>query len=283
MGPRLEGVARTERRSIQEIKDVPDLRVATQAVLFQLADDDMVIGFRDQEWLGLAPHIEEDVAFGSIAQEEIGHAAHYYELLSQLDLGSRDDLASLRPAEERRNSVLLERPNGLGTYLESPHFDWAFTIMRHYFHDVWEMRCLGALTQSAAIELGLAADKILAEKRYHRAHQELWIKTMLDRGDEQSQERVKKALADTNEWAADLPDFGGQECLFEETRIVPGASTLSTSFWQEIDAFTGALGLPRPSGTVTRLNGRRGQHTPALQEALEVWSEVYRLEPGAQW
>lgn len=271
------------RRSIQEIKHISELRVATQAVLFQLADDDMVIGFRDQEWLGLAPHIEEDVAFGSIAQEEIGHAAHYYELLSQLGLGSSDDLASLRPADERRNSVLLERPNGLGTYLDAPHFDWAFTIMRHFFHDVWEMICLGALTESGVTELGLAANKILAEKRYHRAHQELWIKTMLGRGGLQGRDRVNKALADTSEWVADLPDFGGQEHLFEETGIVPGASTLSMSFWQEIDAFMSGLGLQRPSGPVNRLNGRQGQHTPALQEALQVWSEVYRLEPGAQW
>ena len=46
-----------------------------------LGDDELVLGHRHSEWTGFAPHIEEDVAFSSIAQDEIGHAANYYMLL----------------------------------------------------------------------------------------------------------------------------------------------------------------------------------------------------------
>jgi ring-1,2-phenylacetyl-CoA epoxidase subunit PaaC len=38
------------------------------------ADDELVLGWRDSEWTGVAPFLEEDVAFSSIAQGEIGHA-----------------------------------------------------------------------------------------------------------------------------------------------------------------------------------------------------------------
>ena len=55
---------------------------ALTSFLFQAADDELVMGHRESEWLGMAPEIEEDVAFGSISQDEVGHALFYYNLLS---------------------------------------------------------------------------------------------------------------------------------------------------------------------------------------------------------
>ena len=49
-----------------------------------MADDEFVVGFRDSEWTGIAPMLEEDVAFSSLAQDEIGHARLLYELLGGL-------------------------------------------------------------------------------------------------------------------------------------------------------------------------------------------------------
>jgi ring-1,2-phenylacetyl-CoA epoxidase subunit PaaC len=46
---------------------------ALRALLLALGDDELIIGHRHSEWTGHAPHIEEDVAFSSIAQDEIGH------------------------------------------------------------------------------------------------------------------------------------------------------------------------------------------------------------------
>jgi ring-1,2-phenylacetyl-CoA epoxidase subunit PaaC len=42
--------------------------------LLALADDELIVGWRDSEWTGIAPKLEEEVAFSSIAQKEIGHA-----------------------------------------------------------------------------------------------------------------------------------------------------------------------------------------------------------------
>ena len=71
---------------------------AITSLLFQLADDDFLYAYRGSEWLGLAPHIEEDVASSSISQDSMGHAAMYYKLLEELGAGNADDLAHLRPA-----------------------------------------------------------------------------------------------------------------------------------------------------------------------------------------
>src|ERR687893_522867 len=62
----------------------PETRVALAELLLTMADDEFVIGFWDSEWTGIAPLLEEDVAFSSIAQDEIGHARVWYEMLARL-------------------------------------------------------------------------------------------------------------------------------------------------------------------------------------------------------
>jgi len=73
-------------------------------LLLAVADDELVIGWRDSEWTGIAPVLEEDVAFSSIAQNEIGHARAIYQLLSE----DADALAFDRTPEEYRCSQLVE-------------------------------------------------------------------------------------------------------------------------------------------------------------------------------
>ena len=45
-------------------------------LLLALADDELLLGWRNSEWTGIAPFLEEDVAFSSIAQNEIETIAH---------------------------------------------------------------------------------------------------------------------------------------------------------------------------------------------------------------
>ena len=37
-------------------------------LLLPIADDELILGWRNSEWTGIAPFLEEDVAFSSIAQ-----------------------------------------------------------------------------------------------------------------------------------------------------------------------------------------------------------------------
>lgn len=110
------------------------IKPALTSLLYQLADDDFILAYRGSEWLGLAPHIEEDVAFSSISQDTMGHAAMFYQLLSNLGEGNVDSLAHAREASERQNAVLLELVNGPGHYLSSAQYDWAFAVVRNYFY-----------------------------------------------------------------------------------------------------------------------------------------------------
>ena len=109
---------------------------ALVAYLLAWADDELMLGHRDSEWTGVAPQLEEDVAFSSIAQDEIGHAALVYGLVAGLTGDDADRLALRRPVEEYRHAALLEQLNG----------DWAFTIARHLFYDLADARRTGALS-----------------------------------------------------------------------------------------------------------------------------------------
>lgn len=259
----------------------PAYRDALVMLLWQLADDDLVISFRDSEWLGLAPHIEEDVAFSSIGQDEMGHAAAYYRLLAELGLGNADDLAQLRPPSARRNAILLERPNGPGTYLVAPHFDWAFTIVRHFLHDVCEVLRLERLEGSSYRPLAEIAEKAAAEKAYHLAHQRLWIRRMAERGGE-TRSRLEAALAKAGADTGDLCFTDPWAEVWEATGILPGARTLADAWRDRVATDLVALDLVL-SDPVGDLNGRLGRHSPDLESLLETLSAVYRLDPRATW
>ncbi len=134
-----------------------------EQALLGLADDELVLGWRDSEWTGIAPMLEEDVAFSSIAQNEIGHARAVYELLAGAD-GDADTLAFDRKPEEYRCAPLVE------LHL----LEWAHTIARRWLYEVAdEIRIAALKDDSDPAVAGLAA-KIDREEAYHRMHAEMW-------------------------------------------------------------------------------------------------------------
>src|SRR5579864_7328393 len=145
--------------------DVPALpaRQRVNELLLGLADDELVIGWRDSEWTGIAPMLEEDVAFSSIAQNEIGHARAVYQLLSD----DADALAFDRPLADYRCAPLVELPL----------LDWAHTIARRGLYEVADEIRITALME----ELPLAA-KINREEAYHRMHAEMWHERLREIG-----------------------------------------------------------------------------------------------------
>jgi ring-1,2-phenylacetyl-CoA epoxidase subunit PaaC len=134
--------------------------------LLGLADDELVIGWRDSEWTGIAPLLEEDVAFSSIAQNEIGHARAVYELLAD----DADALAFDRQLDEYRCAPLVELRL----------LDWARTIARRWLYETAdEIRITALLDDEDSRVAGLAA-KINREEAYHRMHAEMWRERLAD-------------------------------------------------------------------------------------------------------
>ena len=48
--------------------------------ILALADDELCVGQNHAWWIAIGPFLEEDLAFTSIAQDELGHARSLYRL-----------------------------------------------------------------------------------------------------------------------------------------------------------------------------------------------------------
>jgi ring-1,2-phenylacetyl-CoA epoxidase subunit PaaC len=139
-------------------------------LLLSIADDELILGWRDSEWTGIAPTLEEDVAFSSIAQNEIGHARALYELAAA-ELGSdADALAFDREPGDYR----------CAPFVELHLLDWAHTIARRYLYEEADRVRLDALRHSDDTELAGLAAKIDREEVYHRMHAEMWAARLRD-------------------------------------------------------------------------------------------------------
>jgi ring-1,2-phenylacetyl-CoA epoxidase subunit PaaC len=141
-----------------------------QQHLLQIADDELILGWRDSEWTGIAPLLEEDVAFSSIAQNEIGHARALYELVARERGTTADALAFDRAPDEYRNSRLVELRL----------LDWEKTIARHWLYEEADAARLERLKQSDDAEVAGLAAKIDREEAYHRMHAAMWFDRLKD-------------------------------------------------------------------------------------------------------
>ena len=275
---------------------------ALSSLLLALGDDELVLGHRHSEWTGHAPHIEEDVAFSSIAQDEIGHAAAYYSLLAAESDRNADALALGRSPDEYRNAIFCERPNG----------DWAYTLARHWLYDNADDLRLEALEDSAHKDLASLAHKIRREERYHLIHADTWMKRVAQ-GPVEGRKRLIDGVAE-----AFVDALGLFEPLEDEDQIVKeGWSPVPTSelrerFVTRAVRYLDELGLPTEihnhadesaefvassSGDLIEseedvssrapqrngAGGRRGRHTDDFKDLWDTMTSQYRDHPGATW
>jgi ring-1,2-phenylacetyl-CoA epoxidase subunit PaaC len=138
-------------------------------LLLSLADDELILGWRNSEWTGIAPFLEEDVAFSSIAQNEIGHARALYELAARELGGDADSIAFDRRPDEYRCAPIVQ-------LRLVP--DWARTIARHVLYETADAIRIAALKEHEDAEVAGIAAKIEREEVYHRLHAEMWLERL---------------------------------------------------------------------------------------------------------
>ena len=183
--------------------------------LIEIADDELILGWRDSEWTGIAPLLEEDVAFSSIAQNEIGHARALYELVARERGLTADELAFDRSPEEYRCAQIVQLRL----------LDWEKTIARHYLYEEADAKRLEQLRRSGDPELAGLATKIDREEAYHRMHAQMWHERLKDEA------RYTSALEElrplVNERGRHGPEFAE---LWEEMTMVRHSQPAGTKW-----------------------------------------------------
>ena len=216
--------------------------------ILEIADDELVVGWRNSEWTGIAPFLEEDVAFSSIAQNEIGHARALYEKAAR-ELGTTaDELAFDRAPEDYRCAPLVELRR----------LEWARSIARHYLYETADAVRIAALKQSSDREIAGLAAKIEREEAYHLMHAEMWVERL--QATPEGAARLREAVEELWPYALGVLD--------DELR----------AGWVERVRERLRFELPdvEPIG--------RGGHTEELAALWEEMTMVRRSVPaGAQW
>jgi ring-1,2-phenylacetyl-CoA epoxidase subunit PaaC len=281
-------------------------------LLLSLADDELILGHRHSEWTGWAPYLEEDLAFSSLGQDEIGHARLLYELAEPLAEKDADALALGRRPEEYRHAILCERPNR----------DWGYTIARQYLYDTADDVRLAALERSSFAELAAAVKTIRLEERYHLEHARQWF-ARLAAGSVQARQRFAEGLEAAMGEAMALFETLPDEQSLVGDGVLPSPNEELLAGWlervgEELEGATldwvltehaRAAGemVPTSSGEIEEgptlsvpgierrdgkwvhvgefagAGGRQGRHTDDFTALWEELTGLYRAVPGATW
>jgi len=247
------------------------LREAVGNLLLAMADEEVLIGHRDSEWVGHAPILEADIAIASIAQDEIGHAILWYSLLQELGWPDPDCMAYFRDPPEFRNATLVELPRG----------DWAFTVVRQFLFDFAEKVRLEALMGSAWTPLAEAAAKVRREETYHLMHSRAWIARLGD-ATEESHQRMQAALDLAWPHALGLFEPAPGEALRVAEGIQPPEAELRARWEAEVRPILEAASLVIPQAEPI-YGGRAGRHTEHLASLLADFQLVARSGLGETW
>ncbi|ODR83131.1 phenylacetate-CoA oxygenase subunit PaaI [Haladaptatus sp. W1] len=248
-------------------------RAAVESLLRRLADDELVLAERYTEWQVRAPTLESDLAISNIAQDELGHARLWYDLLQDFGYTEAELIFERDPADFR-HSTLVERPFETG--------DWADAIVRGYFYDVAEELRLEALEDTSYPRIADRVAKILSEENYHREHAQNWLERLTS--DDEGVERVQTAVDRLFPYALTLFEAGDASEDIDELGIRTESLDSMREQWLDITVpFLASLGVDVPAESEDDVDellpehiGRDGNHTDDWADLHDDMTRTYR-------
>ncbi len=245
---------------------------ALKELLYKMADDLLVMGHRNSEWTGMGPLLEEDIAFSSMAQDQIGQSLALYTLLHQLGEQEPDTIAFTRNAGQFHNCILTELPN----------LEYDFSLIRHFLFDTAQAVRFGALSESEFQPLAELSVKIKGELRYHTLHANTWVRR-LGSATEESIARLQRSLDEAAPYVLGIFEQSPMERVLIESGIFIGEDQIRQLWKSRIDDVLKDTRLRWPANIRPIEGGRTGNHSEHLQPMLDEMSEVFRIDPGAEW
>ena len=238
----------------------------------RLGDDALILAQRLGHWISRAPELEEDVALGNIALDQLGHARSFLSYAGGAWGKSEDDLAYFRREHEFRSVQLFEQPNG----------DFAATIARQFIVSYYQFELYRRLTGSTDATLAAIAAKAVKEVDYHRDHSAQWI-LRLAGGTNESRTRMIHGLRLMWPYVNEL----FQDDDLTQRLAEAGAAVAPSSLREEFDRLTGEVlteaELDVPDVPAAPGGGRYGKHSEHLGYILAEMQVLAREYPGAKW
>jgi len=240
----------------------------------RLGDDRLVLGHRLSEWCGHAPILEEELALGNLALDLLDQASLALEHAGKLaePIQTSDELAFFRDVTGFRNALIVEQPNG----------DFAQTIARQYFFDVFDLHLAAGLESSSDREVAAFARRVAKESGYHLRHSREWMLRLGD-GTEESHARLQAAVETLFPFTGELFETDDLVRRLAEARIAVDPQVFREPWREHVLGTLDGVGLTVPEGAFVRSGGRQGLHGEALGRMLSEMQSVARAFPGATW
>lgn len=244
------------------------------AYALRLADNALILGHRLSEWVGHAPALEEDLALGNMGLDLIGQARALYTYAGEVEGKGRDEdkLAYFRDANDWRNVLLVEQPNG----------DFAATMIRQLLFAAYAHPLYAALSKSKDATLAAISAKAEKEMAYHVRHSGEWIIRLGD-GTEDSHERAQAALDELYAYSTELFESDEVERALIEAGIAADPAILRGEWERTIKRIFADAALKVPPQSFAQTGGRKGRHSEHLGYILADMQFLQRTYPGAQW
>ena len=169
--------------------------------------------------------------------------------------------------------MLVEQPNG----------DYAHTMMREFYFDVWHSLALGALMHSADARIQEIAAKSQKEVTYHLRRSSDLIVRMGD-GTEQSHAMTQAAADALWPYTGEMFLGDALDAAMLESGIGFDPVSLKAQ-WQQYVAKVFAVATLKmpPLDAWMQKGGRQGIHSEHLGYLLAEMQVVARSLPGARW
>lgn len=247
---------------------------ALKELLYKIADDQLILGHRNSEWTGFGPLLEEDIAFSSMAQDKVGQSHALYQMLETLGEKDPDTVAFMRNADQFHNCIMVELPNG----------EYDFSLIRHFLYDTAEAIRFEMLSESSYQPLADISKKIRAELRYHTLHANTWVK-QLGSATEESISRLQRSLEQAMPYALGMFEESPYEKELIGDKIFGGEQALKERWMKKVEAIIAQTKLQLPDWKTIQpvTGGRAGKHSEYLQPLLDEMSEVFKIDPTAEW
>jgi ring-1,2-phenylacetyl-CoA epoxidase subunit PaaC len=248
----------------------------TPLVVYALrrADDALILGHRLSEWCGHAPMMEEEMALANMGLDLIGQARSLYAYAAEVEACGHDEdkYAYLRDAQQYRNLLIVEQPNG----------DFAMTMMRQLFYSAYADLYWRAMVAAKDKTLAAIAAKSEKESAYHLRHSSEWI-VRLGQGTEESRCRTQAALDRLWPFTGEMFEADASERELIATAIVVDPESLRDAWTTTIVSVLMQAGIAAPVESWMQSGGRSGRHSEHLGHLLTELQYLQRTYPGAVW